>query len=147
MVLPVLKSVTSRESPRQPDDQTGQEHATETRTCHEDLRTSPSRDTHFITTTRGGSSGSLQSGSIPTSLSSFVQTLTKSLPPSALPSSPPHHHLHRPLGMTSTPQCSSRLAKKTCQQTPVVATTQNLLLKNWACPSGLKWRRSTSSVT
>jgi hypothetical protein len=93
-------------------------------------------DACFVTTMRGGSPWSMQSGSIPTSPTAFMHVMTKPLQPLALPSSPPRHHSCRLLDLTSTPCHCNRIAKKAGQWTPAMGAAQNLLLKKIGLSQG-----------
>jgi hypothetical protein len=89
----------------------------------------PWENTTLVTTAGGSSSSQEAEGSKPPSPQSFVQAISKMLPPSAL-STPPIYCRPQPRPcLMKAPRRSTRLAKKARQRPPAVVAAQNVLMK------------------
>jgi hypothetical protein len=87
----------------------------------------PESPERLVKTIRGAKSAQMLEGIIPSSPSSFVRVLSKLIVNHGL-ATPPHRRRRAP-AITLLPWCSAQLAKKVFHRAPVVAATQNVLMK------------------
>jgi hypothetical protein len=78
----------------------------------------------------------LQDGIIPSSLTSFVQLLSRHLPEPTLQTPPPRRRCQSRVAPVSAPHRSARLAKKAINRPPAVVVAQNLLMHKLGLSAG-----------
>jgi hypothetical protein len=86
-------------------------------------------DDGFVTMSQGSTPDHIPVGHIPSSPSVFLQQLSRPSAPTPLLSSLTHHKSCKALATGTVPRQSSRLVKKAQNRAPVMAATQNVLMR------------------